>query len=96
MILSSGLVLYPFEDVIVFPCIGSHDHTTFLPSDFINLIKSGRCFSTLFSPNLVIRVNLPSSFSGLIISINFINSSGSRDGPHFKPIGFFTPLTNSI
>ena len=94
--LSRGLVLYPLEALIVFPCIGSHDQTTFLPSDLIFFKSFGRFSLILFVPYLVIKVNLPSSLFGLIISISLSSSSTSKEGPHFKPIGLLIPLTNSI
>ena len=49
---------------IVFPCIGSQDQITLKPSFFITLINFGKNFSTLFAPNLEIKVSLPGSFSG--------------------------------
>ena len=59
-----GLVLKPVADLIVFPCIGSQDHTTLRPSFLIDLTSLGKNFSTLSAPNLDIRVILPDSFWG--------------------------------
>ena len=81
--------------LIVLPCIGSQDQTTFLPSRSTARISAGRCLPTLSAPKRQISVRRPGSLSGLSMSISFSNSSGSMVGPHFTPIGFFTPRRNS-
>ena len=93
--LSKGLVFNPLVAFIVLPCIGSQDQTTFNPSFLTALINFGKNSSTLFAPNLEIKVSLPDSLSGFKILESFISSSGLSDGPHFNPIGFFIPLQNS-
>ena len=82
-------------DLIVLPCIGSHDQTTFKPSFFIALINLGKNLSTLSCPNLEINVIFPFSFFGFIALQILTISSGLDVGPHFIPIGFSIPLQNS-
>ena len=57
--------------------------------------RGGNCVLILSAPKRAISVRRPGSFCGLRISINCSNSSGFSDGPHFMPIGFFTPRKNS-
>ena len=71
--------------------MGSQHQTTFAPDLSTALNNLGNFAKTRSAPILVIRVNLPDIFSGLRTSINLINSSASRDGPHLIPIGFAIP-----
>ncbi len=65
--------------------MGSHSHTTVRPAFCTARISFGRCFSILSAPNRPISVRRPARPSGLRISISRSSSSGSSDGPHFKP-----------
>ena len=61
------------------------------PSRFTRRTSAGRRLATLSAPKRQIRVSRPASSAGLSTSIRRIRSSGSSEGPHFRPIGFFTP-----
>ena len=55
-ILLKGLVLNPVADLIVFPCIGSHDQTTFSPSFLTALISFGKNLSTFSDQTLILKL----------------------------------------
>ena len=59
--------------MIVLPCIGSQDQTTFNPSFLTALINFGRNSSALLAPNLEIKVSLPASLSGFKILESLLN-----------------------
>src|ERR1700730_16265686 len=80
---------------MVLPCIGSHAHTTDLPSRLTARSNGGSRSATLPAPKRQISVSRPGSFSGLRMSISRSRSSASSEGPHLSPIGFLMPRKNS-
>ena len=84
--LANGLVLKPLFDLIVLPCMGSHDQTTLRPSSLTDLIKPGKNLSILSAPNALSVIYLDHYSESL--SIGLIKSEPSNVGPHFKPKGF--------
>ena len=80
---------------MVLPCMGSDDHTTCAPSRFTARTSGGSFSATLSEPKRAISVRRPGIFCGLSTAIRRSRSSGSSDGPHFRPMGFLMPRQNS-
>lgn len=83
-------VLYPFDEVIVFPCIGSDTHRTGRPSAATRSTIAGSASRILPAPIRVMNVSRPGVPSGLSASMRRTASSGEVVGPSFTPIGLCT------
>src|SRR5688572_30204216 len=88
-------VLYPFGDLMVLPCMGSHDHTTDLPCSFSAFTSGGNLLPTLSAPMREISVRRPGSLVGLSVSHKVSRSSTVMLGPTLQPTGLPIPRKNS-